>query len=250
MKPDAKCDKTNYSYVAVPNPPTSTDISRYRTLRLAALLTSPSSFSADYATEAAFSDEVWRQRLSRVGMRVFACVVTAVEAVGGAGMGEERREGEVGERGESGEWVAIVTVRGLLVREGGLWGGNEQDGGEEEESEGDATGWQVLSLWVDVEHRGKGLAGGVCGAAGEWAARQGKEEGRGKERGCWVRAMIKPDNGASLGLVRKMGFEVWGRCTLREAVVANGDVVPVGWEGEREKWEERSGWVLGRKVER
>jgi hypothetical protein len=49
-------------------------IDQYKTFRLLSLQLSPHAFASTYATEAAFNDEVWYERLSNPGANTFMVI--------------------------------------------------------------------------------------------------------------------------------------------------------------------------------
>jgi hypothetical protein len=49
-------------------------IDQYKTFRLLSLQLSPEAFASTYATEAAFNDDVWYERLSNPGANTFMAV--------------------------------------------------------------------------------------------------------------------------------------------------------------------------------
>lgn len=99
--------------------------------------------------------------------------------------------------------------------------------------------WQMLSLFTLPDHRGQGLGKKLCQVALNYLA-----SCRQSPREVWVRLMVKPENHATVSLYRGLGFIKVGKCTLPEAVVANGDkdLLPKDIGGE--KYSSRSGLIM------
>lgn len=221
---------------------------RYRALRLAALANSPpGSFSSTLAQEEAYPDEYWTGRLARSGFETFVCVAVAADD-DAADAGESE--------GEAGEYVAQVTFRGPC--EYAPWelpvdSGQPLQRRDEWEAE---ERWQVTGLYVHDRHRGRGLAAGILREAMEWVRtreRNGDEEGGGdgptRPQRVRFRTMIAPDNLVSVALFRKLGYQDYGLCTMKEGVEANGEILPDDWAEERTKWCTRGGWIMTRVVD-
>jgi RimJ/RimL family protein N-acetyltransferase len=113
------------------------------------------------------------------------------------------------------QWVGQVTLRGPVSRKDFILpetSGQPMPGGDDEEDR-----WQMLSLFILPEHQGRKLGQGLC----REVIRHLQETQR-KARTV-VRLMVKPQNTATVHLYEKLGFETVGKCTLAEALVANGD---------------------------
>ena len=201
----------------------TTSASNYKTLRLTALQESPHAFSSTWEIESQFPDDVWMSRLSQPGQDIFACVFE-----GGEG---------------AAEWVAQVTVRGPVPASDfqlPTESGQAIPSPDDEEDK-----WQMLSLYTAPGHRGRGLGAQLCRTVFEHLARRRDASPR-----ITVRIMVKPDNVATLGLYSGLGFVETGRCTLEEALRANGDgeMVPEGPLGP--KYTTRTGIVMAMRMER
>lgn len=191
---------------------------KYKELRLQALKLTPTSFASTYEIESAFTDDEWISRLRRDGIETFIC--------------EHNQSGHV-------EWVAQVTLRGPLPAEDFILppaSGQPMprlDDAEEER-------WQMLSLFVLPSHRGKGIAKDLCREALQYLISY-----RPHPAHVRVRLMVKPENQATVRLYRQLGFVEAGRCTLAEALIANGDadLLPEGYEGDA-KYSVRSGLIM------
>ncbi|KAI8937922.1 hypothetical protein NX059_005605 [Plenodomus lindquistii] len=199
---------------------------RYKALRLSALLKSPGAFSGTYADESRRTDEWWEARLQIPGRETFIC---AAKPLGGEDEGAE-----------DGEWVAQVTLLGPVSANSYRL---PEDAGQPLVAE-DEEKWQMLSLYTDPDHRGKRIAQSLCKEVFWWLKERKGASGEkilGKVR---VRIMVRPDNTAVLKMYTGLGFLDAGRCTLAEALVANGDgeMVPEGGGGE--KYQTRVGLIM------
>ena len=121
----------------------------------------------------------------------------------------------------------------------------EPDGDETE------TKWHQTALWVDPAHRGKGVAGLLIGEGVRFA----RDSLRGEEglKQARIRAFTGPDNEGSKMLYGKQGFPVVGKCTIREAVGANGNAewgFWGRWDWGAEMLDSRLGVVMERVVGR
>ncbi|CRK13252.1 hypothetical protein HYQ45_006889 [Verticillium longisporum] len=195
---------------------------QYRKLRLKALSTSPDSFSSTYEIESGFGDKVWEQRLSEKGKETFIC------AASHTGSGTT-------------EWVGQVTLRGPLAQ--AEYDLPEESGQPLADADAHSEQWQMLSLYNLPEHRGRGLGKKLCLEALRYL---------GMERpasSSLVRLMVKPQNTATVGLYKSLGFEEVGRCTLAEALMVNGDakLLPEDYTT-RSEYTTRGGIIMTRLV--
>ena len=62
--------------------------------------------------------------------------------------------------------------------------------------------------------------------------------------------MVKPENNAMVKLYEGLGFMHAGKCTLAEALKANGDGELVPVDGGGPKYQERSGLIMATTFER
>lgn len=205
---------------------------KYRALRLKALEESPHAFSSSLEVESKFPEQVWISRLCQPRQETFACVF------------QGQQDG-----GEP-EWVAQVTVRGPMVTS--EFALPPESGQPALLPDEDEERWQMLSLYTAPEHRGKGLGPRLCRAAFEYLASRQRDErvSQQQQKQLLVRIMVKPDNVATLRLYGSLGFIETGRCTLEEALRANGDAdfIPEGPLGP--KYTTRSGIVMAMRMDR
>ncbi|KAF5252515.1 hypothetical protein FANTH_2409 [Fusarium anthophilum] len=172
---------------------------KYRDLRLKALKASPESFSSTYEIESQFTEKEWIDRLLQDDRENFVCVATPADAGSSS----------------TAQWVGQVTLRGPVSRKDFALpeaSGQPMPGGDDGEDR-----WQMLSLFILPEHQGRKLGQGLCREVIRHL-----QEAQQKARTV-VRLMVKPHNTATVHLYEKLGFETIGKCTLAEALVANGD---------------------------
>lgn len=191
---------------------------QYRSLRLEALKQSPTAFSSTFETESSFSDDVWIARLQDPEKETFACVAIA----------EDGAE----------EWVGQVTLRGPVKYDDFV--APEGSGQETPRPDDEEEKWQMLSLYTLPTHRGKRLGARLCEKTFDFLRTR---KGNGPPK-VVLRIMVKPENTVTLRLYEGLGFKHAGRCTLQEALMANGDadLIPAGELDER--YTARSGLVM------
>lgn len=208
-----------YKYIVVPLPsPISQDAppenlssiaKRYSELRLAILLSSPTSFASSHAVESTFTQEQWEQRVWRDGVTVFVCVArpTVEETM------------EVLEDLD-GEWVGATTVFGPVTKnnyELAPESGSPEVGADDQEIK-----WQMTALFTSPEHRGRGLAKRLIEGAKAYTRVRTRTLSK-TSKGFRMRIMVHPKNLVVVKLYSGLGFVDVGRATGREAFVANGD---------------------------
>jgi GNAT superfamily N-acetyltransferase len=138
------------------------------------------------------------------------------------------------------EWVAQVTLRGPLDR-------SQYDLPKESRQPSPDPGvtelWQMLSLFKLPEHRGRGLGKRLCQEALLYL------ENEKPATSILVRLMVKPQNTATVHLYQSLGFDDAGRCTLAEALVANGDdkLLPDDYAN-RVEYITRTGLIMTRQI--
>ncbi|KAG4258986.1 hypothetical protein FPRO03_13208 [Fusarium proliferatum] len=172
---------------------------KYRDLRLKALKASPESFSSTYEIESQFTETQWMGRLLQDDRENFVCVATPVNPGGSS----------------TAQLVGQVTLRGPVSRKDFTLpevSGQPMPGEDSKEDR-----WQMLSLFILPEHQGRKLGQSLCREVIKYL-----QETQRKARTV-VRLMVKPQNTTTVHLYEKLGFETVGKCTLAEALVANGD---------------------------
>ncbi|KAK4497254.1 hypothetical protein PRZ48_011704 [Zasmidium cellare] len=169
-------------------------------------------FSSTYEIESKFTSSDWQTRLSRPNIHTFVAVDLA-----------DQHKNEA-------DWIGSVTLLGPTEKEAfeisdvqGLGSGTE-------------SRWQMNSLYVHPKARGRGVAKELVVAALRFAGSEGPAR---------VRIMIKRDHQEVRVLYEGLGFEEVGRCTLGEALRANGDgnLIPEG-EGETARFNTKGGLVM------
>ncbi|OAL07132.1 hypothetical protein IQ06DRAFT_7477 [Phaeosphaeriaceae sp. SRC1lsM3a] len=199
----------------------------YKALRLSALKQSPNSFSSTYEIESRFPDEWWESRLQLPRRETFICVAK-------------------GDSSSADEWVAQVTLIGPVTASSYRLPEAAQQppvGLDEEEEK-----WQMLSLYTLPTHRGKGIAKALCSETFRWLQEAATDKPRpGLIR---VRIMVKPENVATVKLYQALGFTDAGRCTLAEALIANGDEALVPADGGGHRFQDRTGLIMDMSLHR
>ncbi|KPM35715.1 hypothetical protein AK830_g10866 [Neonectria ditissima] len=218
--------KYHYSFFHVSKKVSEEMASQYRDLRLKALQISPESFSSTYEIESAFTETDWTNRLIEKNRENFICVASPISSTGSL----------------SAEWVGQLTIRGPVSRSDFVLpeaSGQPTPGLDDEEEK-----WQMLSLFTLPEHRGQGLGQKLCQEALSYLRENGQAPS------ALVRLMVKPQNTATVRLYQKLGFETVGKCTLAEALLANGDAHLLPRDVTDVKYSTRSGLIMTFKVPR
>jgi ribosomal protein S18 acetylase RimI-like enzyme len=216
--------KSTYSYFRISKTEgVALSAQRYRTLRLNALKASPASFSSTYEIEAAFTEADWVNLLTTPGREVFICAATPQDAA-------QSSSNET-------EWVGQVTIRGPLSSADFTL--PPESGQPATKSDAKEERWQMLSLFTLSEHRGQGLGKNLCLEALRYL-----QFYRPQPPVVQVRLMVKPGNHAAVKLYQGLQFALVGKCTLKEAFLANGDahLLPATTSGPR--FSERSGFIM------
>ncbi|PYI00918.1 hypothetical protein BO78DRAFT_401753 [Aspergillus sclerotiicarbonarius CBS 121057] len=212
-----------YTFFRIPKDDTiAASARKYKQPRLHALSVAPASFSSTYEIESALPDEDWVARLTAGGKETFICAATPLE------------DDSAGPRPQS-VWVGQLTLRGPQNRDDFVL---PVESGQKMPL-GDKELWQMLSLFTLPEYRGQGLGKELCREALDYLSSD-----REAPREVWVRLMVKPENHATVHLYRGLGFAEVGKCTLAEALIANGDrdLLPKDISGE--KYSSRSGLIM------
>ncbi|OQE32510.1 hypothetical protein PENFLA_c001G04928 [Penicillium flavigenum] len=198
----------------------------YKQLRLQALSVAPASFSSTYEIESALTNTEWVNRLAAPGRETFICAARSRKSHLLSSQDSERNI-----------WVGQLTLRGPQSPEDFTL--PEESGQKKPTEEGDKELWQMLSLFTLPDHRGQGLGKRLCQEALNYLALYRETPSK-----VWVRLMVKPENHATVSLYRGLGFGEAGKCTLAEAMIANGDkdLLPEDISGE--KYSSRSGLIM------
>lgn len=119
---------------------------------------------------------------------------------------------------EKGAWVGMVTQIGPTPKEE-YW--LPESGCPEPSSDSVETRFHHTGTWIDHAHRGKGLSKLLIRTALDWA--ESTSFVRERIEKVRFRAIMGPTNDLSTALYGKFGFERCGRCTISEAMKANGN---------------------------
>ncbi|KAK3045265.1 hypothetical protein LTS18_014159 [Coniosporium uncinatum] len=206
--------------------------SKFRTLRLHALQTSPNSFAAAYADEVTLPLLAWTRRLEQTGKEIFICKATPMNRSPTA----NDNDGDL-DLLLLGEWIGMFTLCGPTP----LSGFYLPLSGHTPGPEASETRWHMTALYTSPAHRGRGLAKKLIDASMRFA--RDYSGSLGPEVRTRLRLVVHPNNVVVKGLYGGLGFEDAGRCTLLEAYVASGEGKLVPVEGERDpgKWDDRIG---------
>lgn len=174
----------------------ATSAIKYRDLRLEALKTSPASFASTYETEAAFTDDEWAAILTSPGRETFICAAIT--------------QGNAHQfPGDSAKWVGQVSILMSSTLESSA---KAMDSGEDHEN------WQMLSLFTFPEYRGQGLGKKLCLEVLDFIRGY-----RTQPKVADLLLVVKAHNTGAVALYERLGFVHVRRCTLVEALTANGD---------------------------
>jgi ribosomal protein S18 acetylase RimI-like enzyme len=200
---------------------------KYKKLRLSALQLSPTSFCSTYDIESAFTNATWVSRLKEHGRETFICAATP--------LGNDSKSDSSKPSGE--EWVAQVTLLSPQSKAAFILppeSGQPMPMSDEEEER-----WQMLSLYTLPSHRGKGVAKKLC-----QHALAHLKLCRSSLKVVRVRLMVKPENQATFNLYRQLDFADAGKCTLTEALKANGDHKLIPNEQGDDRYNARTGLIM------
>ena len=99
---------------------------------------------------------------------------------------------------EYGIWAVVRKSDGALVGTAGVSAGQEEDGQKSAgEAEGEEEAWLELGYHIFRPYRRRGYAREACEAVIAYAE---------QEFSCRIRAAVKPDNTASVRLLKKLGI--------------------------------------------
>lgn len=177
-----------------------TSAHRYKELRLRALRLSPSSFASTYDLESTLPDEYWISRLTQTGRETFICAAAPT----------------VNTNQAEPEWVAQVTFLGpQSIEDFTLPAESGQPTPLSDEVE---ERWQMLALFTQSTHRGRGIAKALTRKALDYLVSH-----RNEPKNVSIRLMVKPGMVAVVNFYLQLGFSEVGSSTLAEALIANGD---------------------------
>ena len=143
----------DYKITSIPIPPSDSDIDEQRKLRLLALQTDPSSFGSTYEREAAFTREIWRERLESPLKRTFIARYSPKNVLSTSEDLEPER---------SSEWIG-----GLVIMAPGAVSIAIPHTDPK-------TSFLMFGMWVHPDHRGKGVGRMLLEGASGWAREYAK----------------------------------------------------------------------------
>ena len=227
-----------YTYKTYLLPPHSPHLpfltGKFSALSLRALSTDPASFGMSYSTECTFTPAVWTTRIIRPNIQIFICVAHPSDLP----LSQQSIE--------HGDWIGMVTQIGSTGKSE-FW--IRDAGAPEPLGDAEETKWHQTALWIEPAHRGKGVAKLLIEVGVDYA----KRSLVGSLRQARIRAFTGPSNEGSMGLYASRGFPAVGKCTITEAVVANGNE-EFGfwgrWDWNAEMMGMRMGVVMERVVRR
>ena len=120
-------------------------VQRFKTLRLDALRSAPSSFSSEYHYEAEFSDDEWINIICHPSNHVLICEEIRAEELQDCGQGGPRNATLYGH-----EWVGMLILCGPVSEDQYIVLKHQQAliGRDEEE-----TRWHLVGLYIQSDHR-------------------------------------------------------------------------------------------------
>ena len=119
---------------------------KFRAAKLSALERDPIAFAVKYEDEVLLLTAVWISRITAVGTETLICAATH----------EPRNEADNEDDFlTSGEWVGMLTLRGPFTLSDFHLPKSGQPVPSSPEKE---TRWQMVALYIDPSHRGRGLA--------------------------------------------------------------------------------------------
>lgn len=193
---------------------------KYRTLRLDALAASPASFASTQEIESAFTNEEWIRSIISPGRETFICAATSP---GPMNM----------------NWVGQVTLLGPLSQEALP---ENHTGTSKSAFSGHSDGderWQMLSLFTFPEYRGQGLGVKLCQEVIQFVKGY-----RSRPETAQLDLIVKAKNTSAIRLYERLGFRHVRRCTLVEALIANGDGHLLPADRSAPKYTELTGLVM------
>ena len=199
-------------------------VNKFRTTKLLALETDPTSFLAQYAVESALPLEVWTNRLSRE-VTILICVATNQDSVinDSAILDDETALIE-------GEWVGFAAIRGPMKYED--YYVNPDMNLQTPENPSVETRWHVYDLYTLPAHRGRGLAKQLINKCNATAVEYTKALSISSDKSfkqSRIRLFMNPKNTWLIKMYERLGFQASGRVTLEEGFRANAveESIPV-----------------------
>lgn len=236
---------TTYRVIRVPktSPRLPDLVAKFRTARLSALQTDPTSFASQHAIEAALPLQVWTKRFSR-DSTILICVATRTDA---APADDETCLIE-------GEWAGFAAVRGPMSYDDFYY--SPDMGLPIPESPDAEARWYVHDLYTLPAHRGHGLAKKLVNACISTAIEKTKAHPHAvtpprnsSVEAARIRLFMNPKNTWLVAMYERFGFRAAGRVTLREGFRANAleESVPDDTESTealRTFWHTRTGLAM------
>ncbi|KAJ3563810.1 hypothetical protein NP233_g8697 [Leucocoprinus birnbaumii] len=172
---------TSYTIYSIPSIPTHRHILQFKELRLRALETDPEHFGSTYDQALSLSYEQWK---SRIQSRDKVTIIAAIPSSSGE------------------EWVGMITLAGRKTlhkfdfappRAARVQVGEEY--------------FAVFSVWVDPEHRRKGLGRKLMESGINWIKSDDGPADLGVEKRT-ILLQVTESNQAAIGLYSAMGFKI------------------------------------------
>lgn len=187
---------STYTVFPIEPPFSPSQLAAYKTLRLTSLQIDPQAFASSYAREAAFSDDVWRERLDSPFKRTL--VASVLDA------SHERGDVDNKEAGETGGWIGTASIVGPSdIPPSDLASFKEAEVG---------ANWEIYGLyamWVHPAHRGKGVGAQLVKACLEWARTNVDIKFLGENSGDFEKVvvlLVYADNTAAHAVYSRTGF--------------------------------------------
>lgn len=209
---------TTYRVIRVPkSSPRVVDlVNKFRTSKLLALETDPTSFLSQHAVESKLPLEVWSSRLSR-DATILICVATDhISTVNGSAASDD--EAALIE----GEWVGFAAIRGPMKNEE-YYVTPDMNLQMPEDPSTEAR-WHVYDLYTLPAHRGRGLAKQLVNACNATAVEYTKALSLRSDNSlkqARIRLFMNPKNTWLTKAYENLGFQASGKVTLEEGFRAN-----------------------------
>ena len=203
-----------YSVFPIKLPLSQSQLNAYKSLRLLSLQIDPQAFISNYAREAAFADDIWREWLdSPLKQTLIASVTGTVQDT--SVHEEERDDGDnasvdsdppsnAGTPEEAGEWVGMASIIGPSGIPSSILAPFSEAGV--------GANWQIYGLyamWVHPAHRGKGVGVQLIKACLEWVRANVDPAFSSVNDGYFekvVALLVYDDNVAGRALYSRTGF--------------------------------------------